>query len=72
MVAFAKVKPGDTLYDVHRYKPNGGGSKLGCWSVYVEEVREGGVMARWNGNPARWFGERAVAKWRRSPPKKRD
>lgn len=70
MVARSTVKAGDTLYDCHRYRMgNTSMTAMGTWNVKVTEVQERGVIASWNGNPAKFFGWRTVEKWRRSKPK---
>lgn len=73
MIAFQGVKAGDVLYDVHRYKTNGGGSRLGCWPVHVLSVDYVTETAsvRWNGNAPRTYSKRQIQKLRRSEPKRK-
>lgn len=72
MVARSTVKPGDVLYDVHRYKPTGGGSRMGWWRVQIIEVDDLGALASWNGNRARRYSWSQIERFRRNPPKLRE
>lgn len=63
MVAFSKVKAGDTLYDVHRVRMgNTKVSRNGLWLVRVIEVnsekRE--ALCSWNSNTPTWWSEKKV------------
>lgn len=71
MVAFATIKPGDVLYDVHRTKMgNTTRSRLGCWPVKVVEIdiEKRSAMCSWNGNPPTRYYERQLDRLRRSRP----
>jgi hypothetical protein len=75
MVAFNTVRVGDVLYDGGTYKM--GNTKLrevGNWPVKIVEVDtvRGRVLASWNSNTPKWFSERAVKAWRRTPAPKRN
>jgi hypothetical protein len=70
MVAFNTVKAGDKLYDAGTYRMgNTTRRAIGNWEVRILEVDVDGqrVFASWNGNKARWFPERTVKAWRRTP-----
>ncbi len=74
MPKFSTIKAGDVLFDVHREKMgNTRMSRLGCWTVEVLEVNhdEGWALCRWNGNAPERKYRRALARYRRSPPKPR-
>lgn len=69
-VAPHTVKPGDVLYEVRSERAgNTTMRRQATRPVYIEEVHEDHVIARWNGNPAKRFGFKAVLSWRRSAPK---
>lgn len=72
-ISFNAVKAGDVLYDVHRYKTNGG-SKQGCWRVKIYEIdyEKGTAMASWNTNPPQKYFRRQIERLRRSQPKAKD
>ena len=53
MAEISKLKPGQVLYDKHKYKMgNTTMSAWGLWHVYVKEVDPNGqfIVASWNGN----------------------
>ncbi len=70
MVAFHTVKPGDTLYEVRSERMgNTTMRRQACRPVYIVEVHERHVVARWNGNEPQRYSARSVESWRRSEPK---
>lgn len=72
MVALSKVKIGETYWSVERQRA--GNTRImreAVFPVTIEDVGEDWVMARWNGNPARRFGERSVAKWKVKKPERK-
>lgn len=66
----SKLKPGDTLYDVHSYRMgNTTLHSMGVWKVKVVEVDPEGkwFMASWNGNqPSKHY--RVPRSWRTKEP----
>lgn len=73
MVAFNTIKPGDVLYQTQRMKMgNTTMTTLRTFTVRIESVdaEKRTAMARWNGNFPVRYGERQLAKLRRTPPKK--
>lgn len=64
MIAFEKIKVGMALLDIHRHKVGNvaGMTRLGCWDVYVVEVRSDGAMVRWNGNSPQFWPRRRLEK----------
>lgn len=71
MVAFSKVKAGDTLYDVHRVRMgNTKVSRNGLWLVRVIEVnsekRE--ALCSWNSNTPTWWSEKRLGKLKAKKP----
>ena len=50
MTTLSKLKPEQILYDVCKYRCNGGGSEIGLWFVKVIEVHEDYALCSWNGN----------------------
>lgn len=73
MVAFNKIKAGDTLYDCRRTKMgNTTISRMSCWPVLVVSVDpvKRTAMCRWNVlNAPTSYNERRLSKLRRSPAK---
>lgn len=71
MVAFSKIKAGDTLYDCHIYQA-GVGKRMGTWMVKVIEVNRDKQTAivSWNSNRPEIWGFSRMQRLRRSPPKK--
>lgn len=70
MPKFETVKPGDELWDAHKYQAgNTTVLRWGNWRVRIISIDEdgGGVMADWNGNGAKWYSRRWVEKLRRKP-----
>lgn len=68
---FERIKPGMTLYDVHRYKVgNTARSSVGVWPVRVVEVDQESrsIVASWNHNPPRRFHEHQTRKLREREP----
>jgi hypothetical protein len=68
---FEKLKPGMVVYDVVRRRMgNTTISTVAVWSVYIVSVdaEKRQVMASWNGNPPRTFGEHGIKKWRKKEP----
>lgn len=68
---FEKLRPGMTVYDVHRRKMgNTTMSTVGLWRVLIVSVDHEAkrLTASWNGNPARTFYPKDVAKWREKEP----
>lgn len=71
-LVFAKVEPGDVLYDVHSHRMGNTTMRaMGTWTVHVFEVdRESGrAFVSWNGNRKEWWSARRIARLRRSPGK---
>lgn len=71
MVAFNTIKVGDTLYDCHKVKMgNTTMRRMGTWLVHVKEIdaEKRQALVSWNGNPAKWWSERQLAKLRRTKP----
>jgi hypothetical protein len=69
-ISFDKVKAGDVLYDVHRTKM--GNTRMRaerCWPVQVVSIdhERGTAVCSWNGNPARQYTRRQIARLRRTP-----
>lgn len=65
------LQPDMTVWDVGRQKMGNTTLSTVCvWSVHIvsidQERRE--VIASWNGNRCRRFGERQVKRWRASKP----
>lgn len=73
MVAFDKIKPGDTLYDCRPTKMgNTTIRRMSCWEVLVVSVDpvKRTAMCKWNViNPEKLYRERDLARLRRSKPK---
>lgn len=53
MATIKNIIEGQILWDYHKYRTNGGTSKMGCWPVEVVsiDIANGKVMCKWNGNP---------------------
>lgn len=71
MAAISRIKPNQVLYSVERRKMgNTTLSETVVYQVLVNEVDPDGqfVIASHNGNPARRYSERAVAKWKVNKP----
>lgn len=70
VASFDRIKVGDTLYDVHRYKTNSGSAE-GCWPVVVKEIDvvKKAALCSWNGNTPRWYYEPQIKRLRRTPKK---
>jgi lipocalin len=71
MVAFSKIKPGETLYDCHMTRMgNTTLRKMGTWTVKVLEVypEKQAALVSWNGNRAEVWGLSRMQKLRRSQP----
>lgn len=69
MATLSKLKPGDVLFDAHRYKMgNTTSTTMGIWEVRVIEVHETHIVASWNGNRAEYMSESTVKKLRVSKP----
>jgi len=72
MVAFSKIKAGETLYDCHRTRMgNTAMTKMGTWTVKVLEVYpdKQAALVSWNGNRAEVWGLTRMQRLRRSPAK---
>jgi hypothetical protein len=66
-----KLKPGMTVYDVHRYKMgNTNMSSVGVWSVYIIDIdnEKQIVTASWNGNTPKKFYRNDWLKWKFKKP----
>ncbi len=72
MIAFSKITPGMTLWDVRKADKMSRwrGSKWSTWRVVVQEVdvQNRRVLASWNGNKATWMSERNVTRLRAKKP----
>lgn len=70
MATISKLKPGQILYDKHKYKMgNTNISTWGLWHVKVLEVHEDYIVASWNGNrPEKMYSQR-VSKLKVKEPK---
>jgi hypothetical protein len=67
----SKLKPGMTVYDVHRRKMgNTNMSTVGVWTVLIVAVDPDGrwVEAKWNGNAQRRYFSSSVKSWRLNKP----
>lgn len=65
----SSLKPGDIVFDVQKTKM--GNTTLKTISVYrvkIIEVNDSHVVASWNGNTPKKFGEMAVSKWKKKEP----
>ncbi len=62
---------GLTVYDVHsEYMGNTILRSLGVWPIYIVQVDRDNnkVLAKWNGNEARWYFEGQFKKWKVKKP----
>ena len=67
MVAFAKVKAGDVLWDCRMQRMgNTTMSRLTCWTVRVIEVTDTHAMCSWNGNPPQRYAPYQFNRLRRT------
>lgn len=66
MISIQNLQAGMTVYDVHRTRMGNTTMKTwGEWPVFIAEVGDKWVIARWNGNPARkYFGTKF--KWKKN------
>lgn len=65
------VKPGDTLWEVRSERAgNTTMRRKVARPVYIVEVHDNHVVARWNGNTPQRFSFYSVARWRRTEPKR--
>lgn len=63
------LKPGDLVFNVEKTKM--GNTTLKTISIYpvkIIEVHENHVIASWNGNAPKRFGENSVSKWKKKEP----
>lgn len=63
------LKPGDLVFNVEKTKM--GNTTLKTISIYpvkIIEVHENHVIASWNGNAPKRFGENVVSKWKKKQP----
>jgi hypothetical protein len=72
MAALSRITVGQTLYTVSRQGM--GNTTLTRLAVHPVTVREidpvkRRVLASWNYNPAEWYSERQVARWKAKKPK---
>lgn len=69
-MTFDKIKPGMTLYDVHKYTMgNTSLRSIGVWPVSVITVHEDRtIIASWNGNKPTRMYERQWSKYRLKKP----
>jgi hypothetical protein len=73
VVAFSKIKAGETLYDCHRTRMgNTTASRMGTWAVKVLEVypEKQAALVSWNSNSPEIWGLSRMQKLRRSRPAK--
>lgn len=69
MATIKKLKPGQTCYTVTRHKMgNTTLSTTAVHPVFVLEVHDDHVIARWNNNAPRKYHEGDVAKWKVNKP----
>lgn len=69
MASISKLKPEQICFTVTRH--NMGNTTMSTISVHkvrIKEVHEDHVVASWNGNTARKYYDRDVAKWKVSEP----
>jgi hypothetical protein len=67
MASINKIKPGQILYDYHKYKMGNSTMRTeGCWPVEVLEVdlENRKACCSWNGNPPRWYYEEGIKRLR--------
>lgn len=72
MVAIAKIKPGDVLYDVRRQKMgNTVMSRTAVWPVRIDSVDQESCTAivRWNWNAPQKYYASDLRRLVRTPPK---
>lgn len=65
MASINRIKPGQILYDYHKVRMGNTTMKTeGCWHVKVLEIDldKNQALCSWNGNPARWYGEKQLSK----------
>lgn len=68
---FDNLKVGMTLFDVHSVRMgNSSRRTVGVWPCYVKEIdiTERRALISWNSNPAEWFSERRIDKFRAKKP----
>ena len=63
------LQPGMVVWDVKRQRMgNTVIMTTSVFSVLVVDVKERGAIAKWNGNPARYFYNRDIKRWRKNKP----
>ena len=70
MVQPSALSRGDEVWDLRPVKPKPGwtGRRVACRVEVLEIRRDGLVLARYDREPARLFGESTVQRWRRTRP----
>lgn len=74
MASIERLKPGQILWDYHKYKcGNSNIKKEGEWPVKIIEIdlKSRNVLRSWNGNPPQWVSERNIKSYRVKRKKKR-
>ncbi len=70
MASINRLKPGQIVYSVERVKMGNVKMSYGAlYKVEIVEVHEDHVIASWNGNSPRKFGEASIKKWKVKQPK---
>jgi hypothetical protein len=73
MVAFSKIRVGETLYDCHMHRMgNTTMRKMGTWVVKVIAIypEKQTALVSWNGNRPEVWGLTRMQKLRRTPAKR--
>lgn len=72
MATLSRLKPGQAVYSVESQRM-GNTTMRGqaIFRVVIKEVVADGVIASWNGNPARMFGLNAVKRWKVNKPERK-
>ena len=71
MASIKKLQPNQIVWDVQRTKMGNTTATIG--SLYQVQITEVSldtlkVLASWNRNPARWYDERSIKKWKVNKP----
>jgi hypothetical protein len=69
MATLSKLKAGQIVYSVERQQMgNTSARRNALYEVRIVEIRDGYVIASWNGNPPRSFNAKSIAKWKVKKP----